>query len=946
MHGRGLSHLRHAAGRALGLIALAGLVFGAGLPQGEAAAAPPSTNYYQVAIGTKIGNTISGLGDSMSGASTCTLRDALGAANFGATSGAYSGCAITQVGSGGPYVIRLPKSAYTYTLTVGELPITNASVFVVGSKPSSSIIQASTCDPITLPNGCTPATNRILMLSLQPSNSVVFENLTLRYGRCAGACGFTTREGGAFYQNGGAVTLRNVVATHNQADDGAGNGIAGAAEVFQGTLTVTGKSVFSGNRAANTGGAIFMNFNGSVVIDGSTLVDNEAMNGGAIASESAGNVLRIIHKSTISRSKNNTDPSATYGGGLYLYGGDTVVDGSTLTNLAAGSQGGAFYMDGNAMVTIQAKSMVSLNTAVDGAGVFANQATGGTVTVDNSTFKGNHAASQGGAAYIDHAVSHIIIRNKSIITGNISDGSGGGLQIEGGTALITGLSQLTKNTSVTGGGGIASTSGTITINSGSLVSGNVTSPTTGFGGGLEGTGGSTFYLLDGITISKNSAEYAGGIYGSFTATNVLITGNVAKVAGGGFMSWGDTHLTSSTVSGNSATTGGGGDANGNTWITGVTFSGNKANGDVGGGLASGNTANVRVNNSTFTGNSANSGGGIANGGPLKLYNVTITGNTAVNFGAGVHAILGGVTAQYQNSIISLNTAPLWPDCANVQVGSSQGYNIAGNACDVTGTGDQSGVDPKLSKPAKNGGPTLTELPMTGSPAIDAGNPTGCQGDTGGGLAALASDQRGYLRSFGAACDIGAVEVQLGPAALTSPKTGVVLSTLKFSWKNAPGASMSKMAASHNPDCSGVGFSESSQPAKSSATFGPDIYGWYYWCVQDTLPGPVPLATSEIRSFEYTFAKTPLNNAYYKQGKVKFSWLKLADPSNSQPATGYDLSIGTSSTCATSDVASMPGLTATSVTVTLAPGALYWKVTTHFPASGDAVSTCRSLTITY
>ena len=47
-----------------------------------------------------------------------------------------------------------------------------------------------------------------------------------------------------------------------------------------------------------------------------------------------------------------------------------------------------------------------------------------------------------------------------------------------------------------------------------------------------------------------------------------------------------------------------------------------------------------------------------------------------------------------------------------------------------------------------GGPTLTMAMLPGSPAIDVGNPS----------LALATDQRGVLRPFGLAADIGAFEL--------------------------------------------------------------------------------------------------------------------------------------------------------------------------------------------
>lgn len=60
----------------------------------------------------------------------------------------------------------------------------------------------------------------------------------------------------------------------------------------------------------------------------------------------------------------------------------------------------------------------------------------------------------------------------------------------------------------------------------------------------------------------------------------------------------------------------------------------------------------------------------------------------------------------------------------------------------------------------NGGPTQTQALLTGSPAIDAGNPNGCT-DGNGNL--IKVDQRGAPRpdkeDLGIGCDMGAYERQ-------------------------------------------------------------------------------------------------------------------------------------------------------------------------------------------
>ena len=69
------------------------------------------------------------------------------------------------------------------------------------------------------------------------------------------------------------------------------------------------------------------------------------------------------------------------------------------------------------------------------------------------------------------------------------------------------------------------------------------------------------------------------------------------------------------------------------------------------------------------------------------------------------------------------------------------------------------ADPMLGPLQNNGGPTETVPVLTGSPAIDAGNPNGCT-DSNGRL--LKTDQRGRPRpdrEDKTGCDMGSYERQ-------------------------------------------------------------------------------------------------------------------------------------------------------------------------------------------
>jgi hypothetical protein len=137
-----------------------------------------------------------------------------------------------------------------------------------------------------------------------------------------------------------------------------------------------------------------------------------------------------------------------------------------------------------------------------------------------------------------------------------------------------------------------------------------------------------------------------------------------------------------------------------------------------------------VTNSTITGNSAPSGGGIYNhGGP----NIIVISNTILNAGAlGANIFNSGGTV------------------------TSDGYNLSSDdgAGYLNGPGDQINTDPLLGPLRNHGGATLTHMPMRGSPAIDAGDPSFAPPPD--------HDQRGacFLRVFGGRIDVGSVETQL------------------------------------------------------------------------------------------------------------------------------------------------------------------------------------------
>jgi hypothetical protein len=117
----------------------------------------------------------------------------------------------------------------------------------------------------------------------------------------------------------------------------------------------------------------------------------------------------------------------------------------------------------------------------------------------------------------------------------------------------------------------------------------------------------------------------------------------------------------------------------------------------------------------------------------------------------------------RDTILSANSANGAPENCRSPLTSGGGNveDTSPSQCGL-GAGDRIGVDPLLGPLAANGGPTLTQRPLTGSPALDAG------------VACAATDQRGVARPQGAACDSGAYE--LAPPVPVTGDAGSVTTT--------------------------------------------------------------------------------------------------------------------------------------------------------------------------
>ncbi|MGB5690092.1 MAG: choice-of-anchor Q domain-containing protein [Woeseiaceae bacterium] len=281
-----------------------------------------------------------------------------------------------------------------------------------------------------------------------------------------------------------------------------------------------------------------------------------------------------------------------------------------------------------------------------------------------------------------------------------------------------------------------------------------------------------FRVTGGVATRRIDDQSCGGLAnaGTLMLANSVVSGNTAATGGGGgICNSGLLTLINSAVEGNSAKACGGIFNNGWVAIRNSTVSENNATSGGGGGICS--SGPLTLAGSTVSGNSASYSGGIESSGTLTLTNSTVSGNVSEEGSGGIFNI---GTATLESGTVAGNTvAGLRGDIRNegalaiantlidgVCIGStasitSGGHNSesSGDTCGLYHETDQVNVQMenlKLQPLADNGGPTMTHALRSGSVAIDRIPEMACE---------MEEDQRGVARPQGAACDVGAFELE-------------------------------------------------------------------------------------------------------------------------------------------------------------------------------------------
>lgn len=345
--------------------------------------------------------------------------------------------------------------------------------------------------------------------------------------------------GGALFLTQGASVSSAEKTTMNNNNTTLGGG---SLWVETGSSANLADTDLSHNTATKYGGAVYVSANSKATLTNVTLSDNHAATGGALFlwsnssadlnnSEVSGNKATgngggvCVYDATCSLTASNgtvfRENSGYRGGGIFSSGGTVTVEDSTFEKNTATDDGGAIAATQNSSLTVH-NSKVLENTAADTAGgILAEKST---LEVTDSIIDGNRA-SVGGGLYIadidapgetkEDKPEHTITRTE--ITNNTADGQGigGGIYLGAQKLTITD-SKLTGNNTISSNGQTQ-------------------------GGAIVAYSPGDF-TLDNTLIQGNTADVGGGIHVLSTklrdshiilCNNTQITGNVANLFGGG-----------------------------------------------------------------------------------------------------------------------------------------------------------------------------------------------------------------------------------------------------------------------------------------------------------------------------------------------------------------------------------------------------------------------------
>ena len=273
----------------------------------------------------------------------------------------------------------------------------------------------------------------------------------------------------------------------------------------------------------------------SAVIEGFTIMNGLAAGGGGIYS--VGYDLEVVNCVITEHRSSGTSAGA----GIYFRDGSLHILQSDISINRAGGDGGGIYVS-NGRCVIEASTMV-FNVGDNGAAIYCSQAK---VGITSSAMTHGIARADGGAI---HLVSGSNLSMETCTIDRNGAVNGGGISCVGSSALIT-KCDITGQQSDGSGGGVYCSAGADVAIADCIFAQNRALP--------YGAGGAVCCYQSGATINDcemtgNSAEVGGGIHAhesNVLASGCTLTDNTADSGGGIFVYGGEVTVADCVISGN------------------------------------------------------------------------------------------------------------------------------------------------------------------------------------------------------------------------------------------------------------------------------------------------------------------------------------------------------------------------------------------------------------
>ena len=323
-------------------------------------------------------------------------------------------------------------------------------------------------------------------------------------------------EGGGIAATDSTITIENSDLAQNQATDAAGRGGAILLE-NNSHLSTGGSNVWLYNQNQAYDGAGIYADNSHITLNRTVFAGNQATNSGGAIYLNNQSTLSATH-TEVGRNTDAYKNIAVSGAGIMVNDSTLTFQGIIINNVATASGGGLYAHDSTitlADTQIGGTEDYEANQITDlgyGAGIYLednSQAALQNVVIAGNILQINGA---GGGLYVEN--SNATLSNSRVenhIAPSTINGRGAGIYADGGQ-LILDNSQILSNTAEISGGGIrlyASSPTTLTMINDSVIRNN--EALTAEGGGIAATGDSIINIADATLIENTAATDGGGI---------------------------------------------------------------------------------------------------------------------------------------------------------------------------------------------------------------------------------------------------------------------------------------------------------------------------------------------------------------------------------------------------------------------------------------------------